>query len=143
MPRRVEERIGPRLRRRLKQSLRLTTDSGEGLGCALEVGEAIGVVILVVALVAMLLLFVVPLIAAVVDVVVLLALTGFGIVGRVLFRRPWTIEARAGDGTTYRWHVVGWQASGRFRAEAAECLVAGIVPAGAVKVDAPAGNLPP
>jgi hypothetical protein len=39
-------------------------------------------------------------------------LTLLGIGARVVFRRPWAVEAVAPDGATHTWRVVGWQASG-------------------------------
>jgi hypothetical protein len=70
-----------------------------------------------------LVVFVAPLVLAVVD---LLLVTGVGLVGRVAFRRPWTIEARAADGTTQTWQVVGWRASRERRDEIADLLAAGV-----------------
>lgn len=34
-----------------------------------------------------------------------------GVIGRVLFRRPWTLEASGGPGRRVEWNVVGWRAS--------------------------------
>jgi len=98
-----------------------------GEGCAEVILEA-PLILLAIAALLIAILIVVPLMLAVVDVVVLLVLAGLGIVGRVLFRRPWTIDATSSDGTRLSWQVVGWRASGTRRAEIAEALDAGVVP---------------
>jgi hypothetical protein len=85
-------------------------------------------VLLAVVVLILVVVFVVPLVIAIVDVVVLLLLAGLGMVGRVVFRRPWTVEARAGDGTVLTWPVVGWRASGERCAEVAELLASGVIP---------------
>ena len=57
--------------------------------------------------------FVIPALIFVVEMALVLAAVGLGVLGRVLFRRPWTVEARV-DGTTQggEWKVTGWRASG-------------------------------
>ena len=78
-------------------------------GCLDEAGIVlIGVVVVV--LVAY--FVVIPLLFAVIDALVLVVLVAAAIVGRVLFRRPWRVEARAADDTVHTWEVVGWRASG-------------------------------
>jgi hypothetical protein len=72
----------------------------------------------------------VGLVLAIVDVIVLLVVSAAGQVGRTVFRRPWTVEARAGDGTVRTWKVVGWRASRERLDEIAELLAAGISPPG-------------
>jgi len=72
----------------------------------------------------------VGLVLAIVDVVVLVVVSAAGLVGRVVLRRPWTVEARAGDGTVRTWKVVGWRASRERLDEIAELLAAGISPPG-------------
>lgn len=69
-----------------------------------------------------------PLILAVVDVVVVVALVVGGVVARVVFRRPWTVEARDGAGGQVTRRVVGWVASGRVRDEMAAELAHGRAP---------------
>lgn len=54
--------------------------------------------------------------------VVLLALAGF--IGRVLFRRPWTVDAVSPGGAHDTWSVVGWRASGHARQFVAERIAA-------------------
>ena len=45
-----------------------------------------------------------------------------GALGRVLFRRPWTVDAVGPDGEHHRWDVVGWRRSGAARHFIAERL---------------------
>ena len=100
------------------------------VGCLFDelawVAAAILLVVLLIVIV--LVVFVVPLVLAVVDVAVVLVLAGVGLVGRVGFHRPWTIEARAGDGAVQTWKVVGWRASRERAAEIAELLASGVTP---------------
>ena len=58
-----------------------------------------------------LLMFIVNALASLVAVIVLL-------VARVLFRRPWVVQAR-GEQTTLEWEVVGWRATQRLIDDAA------------------------
>jgi hypothetical protein len=85
-------------------------------------------VLLAVLVLIVVVVFVIPLLLALVDLVLLLVLAGLGIVGRVVFRRPWTVEARASDGTVLAWQVVGWRASGERSAEIAELVASGVTP---------------
>ena len=54
-----------------------------------------------------------PALIFVVELALVLVAVGFGVLGRVLLRRPWTVEARV-DGTSQggEWKVMGWRASG-------------------------------
>jgi hypothetical protein len=86
----------------------------EGVGCAVEAVEGIAA-FLVVAVLGLLAFYVVlPLLLIVVDLTVLLVVVGGAVLGRVLFRRPWIVEARRCDQPepVHRWEVVGWRASG-------------------------------
>ena len=76
-----------------------------------DAGAGILVGIAVVALTALVLAVVFPVIALTLELIVLLALLLAGIVGRVVFRRPWHVLARTDD-ARYRWPVRGWRASG-------------------------------
>jgi hypothetical protein len=88
----------------------------------------VGLVLLAVVLVLLVALVLVPLLFAVVELTVLALLAALAVGGRTLFRHPWVVEARSGDGTVHTWPVVGWRASRRRRAEIAELLAAGVVP---------------
>jgi hypothetical protein len=105
----------------------------------LELGDlgdlpGVGWVAIAFALVGLLLFLAVvllPLLLALAELAVLLALAGLAVLARVLFRRPWLVDAHHADGRSLRWRVVGWRASGDFAAEARQLLDAGIVPPGA------------
>ena len=67
--------------------------------------------------------FVVPALVFLLELVLTLLLGGLGVVGRVLFRRPWTIEGRRrGADHVFEWKVVGWRASGELLDSVAEQL---------------------
>ena len=76
---------------------------------------------------AVLFLAVWPLVAIAIEIVILLILLVAGVVGRVLLRRPWTVEARAGN-RRVRWEVPGWRASGELVEQVARRIVAGEAP---------------
>jgi hypothetical protein len=106
---------------------------GEGIIAALAL--AIGVLILV--------FIVLPLVVAVLDLVIVVILAVGGLVARVVFRRPWIVEARADDGQVHRWPVAGWAASRRCRAEIEEALASGApLPGGATVSPGEAGGPP-
>lgn len=92
----------------------------------------IGVVLLGVALVLFavgFVLLVVPILVFVIEATLIVLIVGVGVAGRVLFRRPWTVEARRGEGgAVHEWKVVGWRASGELVGTVADRLRAGVVP---------------
>jgi hypothetical protein len=112
-------------RRQQLQGGDLLAGGAEGLGAVAE-GGLVGLLVLL-ALFAVLLSWfvVVPLILAAVQVVVLVGLVVAAVVGRVLLRRPWIVEATDGW-TTHRWEVVGWRASGDHARLVAEQLATGM-----------------
>jgi hypothetical protein len=69
------------------------------------------------------LVLVIPALIFVVELALVLVAVGLGVLGRVLFRRPWTVEARV-DGTSQggEWKVTGWRASGQVLNSIAEQL---------------------
>jgi hypothetical protein len=83
-----------------------------------DVPGAIAVVALAVIALVLFVLFGLPLLLAAVDLVVVVLATLIGIVGRVVFRRPWTVEAVSAGGERHEVEVVGWRRAG----EAVECL---------------------
>lgn len=129
-PRLGGERLWSRFRRRTRWARRRTGDLAEVAdpGCALDVlGDlfvAVGIVLVV--------LFVVfvglPLLLALLDVLVIVLLTAVGIVARVLFRRPWLVEATGGDQMRRTWRVVGWRASREAVDDIADTLAHGHAP---------------
>ncbi len=92
-------------------------------------------IVLGVVLVALLVLFVVfvvgPLLLVLLDIVVVVALLVGGVVARLLFRRPWTVEAVAEDGeAAHHFQAVGLKASRRLRDDVAQRLAQGQHPQG-------------
>jgi hypothetical protein len=70
-----------------------------------------------------------PLLVALLDVVFIVLLALLGVIARVVFRRPWTIEARAGDDVRH-WRIVGWRASEEHRRSVEARLWSGVDPGG-------------
>ncbi len=52
-----------------------------------------------------------PLLLIAIDLMIVLVPLVVALVGRVLFRRPWTVEATAGNGERVMAEVVGWRAA--------------------------------
>lgn len=103
-----------------------TSASGGGRSGGFDLGDAIIVVVLVfLAVIAAAALFwwvLLPLLLIAIDLMIVLVLLVVTVVGRVLFRRPWTVEATAGNGERVVAEVVGWRAALRRRDEIAESL---------------------
>jgi hypothetical protein len=100
-----------------------------GDGCAVDIGDGLVGVLALLVVAAVAIFVVVPLVVAVIDLMVVLVLAGLGVASRVLFRRPWVIEATDGQ-LRYRWRVVGWGPSRRRIAEIAGELSVGARPSG-------------
>lgn len=129
-PRFGGETVGGRFLRRFRAVRRRTSDAADlEPGCLDVGGEGIAVVIAVIVVLLLLIFVGIPFLLALLDLVLLVVLTALGIAGRVLFRRPWTIEARHRDGTVHTWRVTGLRASAARRDEIAAALAAGVVPA--------------
>lgn len=111
---------------RMRRVRRTTTDLGDvgDPGCAGDVGEAIVVFIVVIAVVLFLILIGIPFLVALGELLLLLVLVVGGVIGKVVFRRPWTVDAAGPDGAHHEWRVVGWRPSGAARAFVAERLAA-------------------
>ena len=73
-------------------------------------------------------LFGLPLLLAIVDAVVVVLAAFAGLAARVFLRRPWTVEATAGEERHAR-QVVGWRAAGRAALSWADELKLGRDPA--------------
>jgi hypothetical protein len=119
-------RLGERIRRGGRASRRTAgefadVDAGFAVGDVLE-GGALAIVI-VAALVLMTILLPFVVVAGELVVAILLAL--LGIAGRVLFRRPWIVEAVSEGGERHRWRVVGWFRSRELVADVASALAHG------------------
>jgi hypothetical protein len=90
-------------------------------------GVLIGIAVLVVA--AAVILFVLPLLILLVQILVILLLIAAGIAARVLFRRPWEVDAvtPGPPPETHVWRIVGWRNSSEAIREAAQALRQGMV----------------
>jgi hypothetical protein len=80
---------------------------------ALSIGDELGPVAAIAAIIAMLLLlwfFVVPIAILVLDLLFVVLLAAGGVAARVLFRRPWIVEATT-PGEKHQRPVVGYRAS--------------------------------
>ncbi len=99
---------------------------GGGSGDGFDLGDALIVVVAIfIAFIAAAFLFwwvLLPLLLLVVDLVIVLGLVLAALIGRVLFGRPWTVEATASNGEKLTADVVGWRAALRRRDEMAESL---------------------
>jgi len=121
------ETLWSRLRRRLRRSERFSEWSDLGEGCFFDLDDLLIFVALVVALVVLVLL-VVPLLLVVVDLLFLLfllLLLLLGVAARIVFRRPWVVEATDSGLLRHTWRIVGWRASGEKVDEIANLLAHG------------------
>jgi hypothetical protein len=112
-PRLRGETLWARAWRRIRGSWRRTgefADAGDP-GCAVDLVEELALVLAVIAVVLFVVFVGVPLLVALIDLLLLVLLTVLGIVARVVFRRPWVIEAVGPDTMRRTWRVVGWRAS--------------------------------
>ena len=85
---------------------------------------AIAAALLAVAVIVALFTAIWPLIALTIELVIIVVLLVAGIVGRVLFRRPWTVEARS-QRLAARWQVSGWRASSELVEQISSRIAAG------------------
>jgi hypothetical protein len=117
-------------------------DPGDAASGVLDIGSAgdeiLVVVVIFIGVILAAVLFwwvLLPLLLVVLDLLIVLILLAVGVVARVLFRRPWTVEATAEGAETIQDGVVGWRAALRRRDELAEQLRAGTRPALGVASD--------
>jgi hypothetical protein len=95
-------------------------DLGDDLGVLATIGLAIiGVIVAV-----FLALVLFNVIAIAIELTLVIVLLVAGLVGRVVFRRPWQVVARSGD-ESHSWRVVGWLRSRRVIADVAGQLETG------------------
>lgn len=111
-PRIGSETVLGRFRRRYRQATKRVDVADAGHGCLELLGEGLAIAAVALAVLLLLVFGGLPILLALVDVVVVILLGLLGIAGRILLRRPWTVEAVGPDGTTAEWRVVGWRASG-------------------------------
>lgn len=91
-------------------------------------GEELFLVVLVGAIVVVLILFGWPLLVLLIDFAWLVGVLIVWIAARVIFRRPWRVEATDDGGERHVWLVVGFRAAGRQRDEVVASLVSGAQP---------------
>jgi hypothetical protein len=99
-----------RMRRVGRRTGEATTDVPDP-GCLGDLGEELAILLAVVVVVLFVLFVAIPFLVVLLDVLLLAVLTAAGLVGRLLFRRPWVVEARGPDGMRRTWRIVGWRAS--------------------------------
>ena len=130
--RRWLDRPLPDLRKRLNEYREENTGEGMldgfwyiGTGDSPWVGIAIAVGVI------LLVFLVLPLIGIAIELILIVLLLGSGLVGRVVLRRPWTVEARNLDAPerTASYAVKGWQRSGRAATEIATAIELSAPPA--------------
>ena len=68
---------------------------------------------------------IIPVIAFTIELIVVILVFFFGLAGRLLFRRPWTVRARSRTQPARRWQMVGFRNSGELRDEIGEALRTG------------------
>jgi hypothetical protein len=85
----------------------------------------LAVIALAITLIVFLTTVILPVIAFTIELIVVILVFFFGLAGRLLFRRPWTVRARTKTQPTRRWHIVGYRNSGELRDEIAEALRTG------------------
>jgi hypothetical protein len=166
-PRLGGESLWDRFRRRTRVSRRVASEAGDvpDPGCAADLLDDVIAIVVIVVVVLFVLLVAVPLLVAILDVVLLALLTVLGIGARIVFRRPWVVEARSlvpvpVDGrngaarpsdtetTELRrdtWRIVGWRASGEMVAAVANALTHGnpLPPGGTMSPPPPPPPPPP
>ena len=132
VPRLGHESIWSRFHRRFRSTIRRVGDAADAdPGCLEVIGEGVVVALALVVAIAVLVFIVVPFVVAMIDIVLVVLLAALGLAGRVVLRRPWTVEARDDQGRHLTWRVVGWRASGQHVHTVEEMLASGIVPPGA------------
>lgn len=117
-PRRLgSHTIWARFRHRSRKVRRRTSDLGDipDPGCAHDIAEGIIVFVVAVAVVLFLIFIGIPFLVALGELVLIVVLAAGGVVRRVVFRRPWTLDAVDPAETHHSWSVVGWRASGAAR----------------------------
>jgi len=123
--------IWARFLHRTRNVRRRTADAADipDPGCAPDIAEGIVVFILLVVVILFLIFIGIPFLIALGELLFIVVLALAGIVGRVLFRRPWTVDSVSQSGAHYDWSVVGWNASGAARQFIADRIAAtGTVP---------------
>jgi hypothetical protein len=101
-------------------------------GCAFDLGEGIVAAVIVIVALVFFLLVLLPLLVAAVELLALALLAVLALAARIVFRRPWTVDALGASGQHHAWRIVGWRASGAARDHVAAALrSSGAVPSDA------------
>ncbi len=112
-----------------------SSSGGGGSGGDFDLGDALIVIaVIFIGFIAAAALFwwvLLPLLLILLDLLIVLVLLLVAVIGRVLFGRPWTVQATASNGERLTAQVVGWRAALRHRDEMAESLRSGLRPADA------------
>lgn len=88
-------------------------DLADPAGCLPESVEDVVLLLAAVVVVVLFFVFVWPLLLVVFELFLLVLLVLLGVLARVVFRRPWIVEATPATGPgRLRWKVVGWRRSG-------------------------------
>jgi hypothetical protein len=138
------ENFGRRFGARARRGVDVAEMADGGSGCVGGLDDL--VIVLVVIVVVVLLIFVVaPLVIFLVELLLLALAVLLGLVARIVFRRPWAIDAFAADGTHLRWKAVGWRAATAKVDEVTASLSHGVIPPGVelLHTDARPTPLPP
>ena len=108
-----QQTIRARFLDRTRKVRRRTTELADiaDPGCLPDIAEGIVVVLLIVAVVLFLIFVGIPLLIALGELLFIVVVAVVGVVGRVLLRRPWTVDAVDPAGTRHAWSIVGWRSS--------------------------------
>jgi hypothetical protein len=109
--------IWARFVHRIRKVRRRPAGAGDlaDVGCALDIAEEIFAFVAIVVVVLFLIFIGIPFLIALGELLFIVVLALIGTVSRVLFRRPWTVDAVSPSGTHHHWSIVGWRASGAAR----------------------------
>lgn len=108
----------------------------DATGCGIDLIEGIFAVIFLILIIVLLFAFAIPLLIAVVELLFLTVVIILGIASKVLFRRPWVIDATSPDGDVTEWRVVGWRKSAMTRDYVAHQIRLGAPVPSQMEVDA-------
>lgn len=131
-PRLGTETVWGRLRRRMRKGRRFmgrrAADAADvpDPGCLSDAADELALVLVAVVVLVFLFFVGIPFVLAIIDLALFVVLTLLGIGARVVFRRPWLVEARGPDGQRVTWRVVGWRDSGETVDAAANALTHGL-----------------
>lgn len=130
--------IWGRFRNRNRRVRRRTSELADipDPGCAADLGEAIAVFVIALVAIVFMVLVGFPFLIALGELLLVLLLAVGGALARMLFRRPWTVDAVGPSGEHHRWEVVGWRRSGAARRFIAQRLAEASTVPTAQEVDA-------